>query len=108
MVLARPPSGRVGLDPARMRFPKLITRLRARDVVPILAARTSLVVMGKALARMWGRDVMLYNGGVSFFVMLAIFPAIAIVMGLYSVLSDPAVVAQQGEALAQVMPDAAR
>jgi membrane protein len=91
-----------------MRFPKLITGLRARDVDPVMAARVSLIVLGKALTRLWGRDVMLYNGGVSFFVMLAIFPAIAIVMGLYSVLSDPTVVAQQGEALAQVMPDAAR
>jgi len=91
-----------------MKPPQLITRLRAPDVDPILAVRVSLVVLGKALTRMWGRDVMLFNGGVSFFVMLAIFPAIAIVMGLYSVLSDPAVVAQQGEALAQVMPDAAR
>ena len=83
-------------------------RLRARDFDPLLLLRVSLLVLGKALTRLWGRDVMLYNGGVSFFVMLAIFPAIAIVMGLYSILADPALVAQQGEALAQVMPDAAQ
>ena len=51
---------------------------------------------------------MLYTGGVSFFIMLAIFPAIAIAMGFYSLMSDPARVAEQGEALARVMPDAAR
>lgn len=67
-----------------------------------------LQVLGKALVRMWGRDVMLYTGGVSFFIMLAIFPALAIAMGLYSLLSDPARVAEQGEALARVMPEAAR
>src|SRR5690349_6853317 len=83
-------------------------RLRARDFDPLLLLRVSLLVLGRALTRLWGRDVMLYNGGVSFFVMLAIFPAIAIVMGLYSILADPALVAQQGEALSQVMPDAAR
>lgn len=40
--------------------------------------------------------------------MLAIFPAIAIMMGLYSLLSDPTRVAEQGEAIARVMPEAAR
>lgn len=91
-----------------MTVPKLIRRLRARDFDPVHGLRLGLTVLGKALARLWGRDVMLYNGGVSFFVMLAIFPALAIMMGLYSLLSDPAQVAAQGEAMARVMPDAAR
>jgi len=87
---------------------QLIRRVRARDFDPVHGLRLGLTVLGKALSRLWGRDVMLYNGGVSFFIMLAIFPALAIVMGLYSLLSDPARVAAQGEALARVMPDAAR
>jgi membrane protein len=91
-----------------MTFLELIRRFRERDWDPIHGLRICLTVLGKALARLWGRDVMLYNGGVSFFVMLAIFPALAIGMGLYSLLSDPAQVAQQGEALARVMPEAAR
>jgi membrane protein len=91
-----------------MRFPKSIHRIRARDVDPLFWLRIGVTVLGKSLVRLWGRDVMLYNGGVSFFVMLAIFPAIAIAIGLYSLLADPALVAQQGEAIAQIMPDAAR
>lgn len=91
-----------------MTLSTLIRRLHARDFDPVHGLRLGLTVLGKALSRLWGRDVMLYNGGVSFFVMLAIFPALAIVMGLYSLLSDPAQVAAQGEALARVMPDAAR
>lgn len=91
-----------------MNLPELMRRLRQRDWDPIHGLRVSLAVLGKALSRLWGRDVMLYNGGVSFFVMLAIFPALAIVMGLYSLLSDPAQVAAQGEALSTLMPDAAR
>jgi len=91
-----------------MTLPELIRRVRARDFDPIHGLRVSLTVLGKALSRLWGRDVMLYNGGVSFFAMLAIFPALAIMMGLYSLLSDPAQVAAQGEAMARVMPDAAR
>lgn len=91
-----------------MTFAELIRHLRERDWDPIHGLRLCIRVLGKALLRLWGRDVMLYNGGVSFFVMLAIFPALAIAMGLYSLLSDPSRVAAQGEALARVMPDAAR
>lgn len=87
---------------------EMIRRVRARDWDPIHIARVCLVVLGKALSRLWGRDVMLYTGGVSFFVMLAIFPALAIVMGLYSLLADPTHVAAQAESMAQVLPDAAR
>jgi membrane protein len=81
---------------------------RRVDWDPIHWLRVSLIVLWRALRRMWGRDVMLYTGGVSFFVMLAIFPAIAIAMGLYSLLTDPLRIATQGEAIAQVMPAAAR
>ncbi|HEX7947191.1 MAG TPA: YihY/virulence factor BrkB family protein [Phenylobacterium sp.] len=91
-----------------MRLLELSGRFRARDWDPVLWVRLGLTVLGKALTRMWGRDVMLYTGGTSFFVMLAIFPALAIAMGLYSLLSDPTRVAEQAEYMAQVMPDAAR
>jgi len=67
-----------------------------------------LLVSGKALARLWGRDVMLYTGGVSFFVMLAIFPGLALLIGIYSVLADPAQAAREGQALATLMPADAR
>lgn len=87
---------------------EMIRRFRARDWDPVHIGRVVLLVLGRALSRLWGRDVMLYTGGVSFFVMLAIFPAIAIVMGLYSLLSDPAQVAAQGEAISRVMPQAAQ
>lgn len=78
------------------------------DWDPGLWIRLALHTLAKALARLWGRDVMLYTGGVSFFVMLAIFPALAILMGLYSLLADPLQAARQGELLARVMPEAAR
>jgi membrane protein len=68
----------------------------------------ALVVLGKALTRLWGRDVMLYTGGVSFFVMLAIFPALAILIGIYSLLAEPAQAAREGELLSTLMPAGAR
>lgn len=71
-------------------------------------ARRALSIAGKALTRLWGRDVMLYTGGVSFFALLAIFPALAIMIGVYGMLSDPAQAGREAEALARMMPDSAR
>ena len=70
--------------------------------------RTGLLVLGRALTRLWGRDVMLYTGGVSFFVMLAIFPALTIMIGLYGLLADPAQAANEGRVLAALMPGGVR
>jgi len=85
-----------------------IARLRAVQWDPIYWLRVSLLTIGRALTRLWGRDVMLYTGGVSFFSLLAIFPALAIMITLYSLLSDPAQAANEGEILARVIPAGAR
>jgi len=71
--------------------------LRTRALV---AARTVL----KALRRLWGRDVMLYTGGVSFFALLAAFPALAITLGVYGLLLTPAQATAQAAAFAQILP----
>jgi membrane protein len=84
-------------------------RRRSRwDWDPIQALRISIQTLVRALVRLWGRDVMLFTGGVSFFIMLAIFPALAILVGLYSLLADPAQAAHEGEALSKLMPVGAR
>ena len=75
---------------------------------PFHAFRVVVRTLLRALVRLWGRDVMLFTGGVSFFIMLAIFPALAILIGLYSLLADPAQAAREGEALARLMPVGAR
>lgn len=62
----------------------------------------------KAFTRSWGRDVMLYTGGVSFFALLAVFPAIAILIGFYKAVLSIGQVSEQAAALADVMPHAAR
>jgi len=91
-----------------MTSPTFISRLRTVHWDPFYWARVSLTTLGRALARLWGRDVMLYTGGVSFFSLLAIFPALAILITLYSLLSDPAQAAKEGEVLAEVIPMGAR
>jgi membrane protein len=88
--------------------PRIIDRLKAVDWDPLHWLRLALQILGKALTRLWGRDVMLYNGGVSFFIMLAIFPALAITIGLYSLLADPAQAMREGDLLATLMPVGAR
>jgi membrane protein len=62
----------------------------------------------RALVRLWGRDVMLFTGGVSFFIMLAIFPALALLVGLYSLLANPEQAVHEGEVLSRLMPVGAR
>ena len=63
---------------------------------------------GRAFARSWGRDVMLYTGGVSFFALLAVFPAIAILIGFYKAVLSIGQVSEQAFALAELMPHAAQ
>lgn len=62
----------------------------------------------RAFTRSWGRDVMLYTGGVSFFALLAVFPAIAILIGIYKAGLSIGAVSEQAAALADVLPHAAR
>jgi membrane protein len=71
--------------------------LRRRSLV------TGVTVL-RALRRLWGRDVMLYTGGVSFFALLAAFPALAITLGVYSLLLTPAQATAQAAAFAQILP----
>ena len=62
----------------------------------------------RAFTRSWGRDVMLYTGGVSFFALLAVFPAIAILIGFYKAVLSIGQVSEQAAALADMLPHAAR
>ena len=62
----------------------------------------------RAFARSWGRDVMLYTGGVTFFALLAIFPAIAILIGFYQAVLSIGNVSDQVASMAEAIPSAAR
>jgi len=65
-------------------------------------------LFARAFVRSWGRDVMLYTGGVTFFALLAIFPAIAILIGFYKAVLSMGDISQQVAAVAENMPTAAR
>lgn len=85
-----------------------LQRLRAVNWDPVHWLRLTASTLGKALTRLWGRDVMLYVGGVSFFAMLAVFPGLSIIVGVYSLVADPAAAAHQAEVMARLMPEGAR
>ena len=72
---------------------------------PSVPAKTLLGVVRRALGRLWGRDVMLYTGGVSFYAMLAGVPGLAILVSIYSLLSTPETAERQAETLALLLPD---
>jgi membrane protein len=65
-------------------------------------------VIRRAFGRLWGRDVMLYTGGVSFYAILAGAPGLAILVSIYSLLSTPDVAARQAANLALLLPDTAQ
>ena len=65
-------------------------------------------VLWRSLGRLWGRDIMLFVGGVSFFVMLATFPGLMLLVGLYGLVSTPDAAAGQAESLTTLVPEGAR
>jgi membrane protein len=69
------------------------------------SAKNPVGVLRRALGRLWGRDVMLYTGGVSFYAMLAGVPGLAILVSIYSLLSTPEAAERQAETLALLLPD---
>jgi membrane protein len=92
----------------RMQDPQHHIRWRDLQLDPIHWVREILRVLGLALSRLWGRDVMLYVGGVSFFALLAVFPGLAILIGLYSFFLTPESAARQATKLAELIPSGAR
>ena len=85
-----------------------LQRLRAVNLDPVHWLRLTVSTLGKALTRLWGRDVMLYVGGVSFFAMLAVFPGLSIIVGVYSLVADPTAATHQAEVMSRLMPAGAR
>jgi membrane protein len=67
-----------------------------------------LGVFKRAALRCWGRDVMLYVGGVSFFALLAVFPALALLIGFYGAVFTPDQAQMQVHMFSDLLPPEAR
>lgn len=81
----------------------MVTSPEARRAIGV-----GLRVSNRAFRRALDRDVMLYVGGVSFFALLAVFPALSLLISVYTILFTPAEAAAQAEALAHMLPAGAR
>ncbi len=79
-------------------------RLTDQSYRPGQIAATALKLLGRSLTRIWGRDVMLYTGGVSFFALLAVFPALAMLLGVYSLLLTPEEAVAQADLFSRLLP----
>ena len=91
-----------------MQTPQDHIRWRDLDLDPIHWIREILRVVGLAVSRLWGRDVMLYVGGVSFFILLAVFPGLAIMIGVLGLLLTAEQAGAIADRLAYLMPPGAR
>ena len=63
-----------------------------------------IALLRRILALSSERHIGLISAGVAFFAMLAVFPALAAVVGIWGIFADPAVVAEQMEAAADFLP----
>jgi membrane protein len=79
-------------------------RLTRFDCDPTHWAHATLQVGLRAWHRSQGRDAMLYIGGVCFAALLAVFPALAILIGIYSVIFSPAEAVEQAEFFTRALP----
>jgi membrane protein len=65
-------------------------------------------VAGRAWRRSQNRNAALYVGGVCFYALLAVFPALAILIGVYSIMFTPDQAAVQAAAFSRLMPPGPR
>ncbi len=65
-------------------------------------------VAGRSWRRSQNRNAALYVGGVCFYALLAVFPALAILVGLYSMLFTPEQATVQAEAFSRLLPPGPR
>ena len=79
-------------------------RLAEFDYDPTHWAAAVLRVAIRAWRRSQNRNAALYVGGVCFYALLAVFPAFAILVGVYSLMFTPEQAASQAEAFSRLMP----
>ncbi|HEY5409411.1 MAG TPA: YihY/virulence factor BrkB family protein [Caulobacteraceae bacterium] len=79
-------------------------RLTDFDYHPTHWALAAVRVAGRSWRRTQNRSASLYVGGVCFYALLAVFPALAIVIGGYSLMMTPQQAAAQAVAFSHLMP----
>ncbi|MGY6662893.1 MAG: YihY/virulence factor BrkB family protein [Glycocaulis sp.] len=76
----------------------------ARTRIRAVAGFGPIAIIVRSITRVLQREVMLYAGGASFFALLSIFPAIAVIASIYGLVQDQADAVQQVSRIARVLP----
>lgn len=79
-------------------------RIAEFEYDPTHWATAAVRVAGRSWRRTQNRSASLYVGGVCFYALLAIFPALALMIGLYSMMFTPEQAAAQATAISHLMP----
>ena len=77
---------------------------RAADVPEAIPARGLLDVFWRVVAEVSGDRVMLIAAGVTFYLLLATFPALAALVSLYGLVADPHTMADHLDIMASLLP----
>jgi membrane protein len=64
-------------------------------------------ILVRLYARFFEDRAMLVAGGVTFYLLLALFPALAVFVSLFGLVADPAAISRQTETIEELLPDAA-
>jgi membrane protein len=75
-----------------------------RPPPPAVTPPSLMGAMGRALGRLWRHDAFIYVAGVSFYALLAIFPTLALLASIYSLMSTPGQAAAEASALTDLLP----
>ncbi|KPP82853.1 MAG: membrane protein [Oceanicaulis sp. HLUCCA04] len=80
-------------------------RLRsARQRIGAATGFGPVAIVMRSTGRILQREMMLYAGGASFFALLSVFPAIAVIASIYGLIQDPAEALEQVSDIAAVLP----
>ena len=101
----RPPAADAGRTEADQAAPP---RVPGAPETPWQLSRNSWMAIGKRVIHQFSSDrVTSVAGGVTFFGLLALFPAITALVSIYGLLADPSTIAGNLEMLDQVLPEGA-
>jgi len=80
----------------------------ARERIRAVTGFGPVAILVRSTGRIMQREMMLYAGGASFFALLSVFPAIAVIASIYGLIQDQSAALEQVSELAAVLPGEVR
>lgn len=76
----------------------------ARERIRAATGFGPVAILVRSTGRIMQREMMLYAGGASFFALLSVFPAIAVIASIYGLIQDQSAAVEQVREIAAVLP----